>query len=547
MTLFSVSDRRWAFLVSCLFALGWGGHVAAAASSERVVEMGSASPVMLSPFEVKANGMDFRGWLKVASPHFVIYTDAGKDDATQLITQMEMLRQGAEFYFKRRILNGPPLFVVMPSKKSDWRKIGSRGGVSWKVATSLVGYTQSILLVQYDWQSDDLSPVWGLVGLHEVNEMNLFGPLWFQKGASIFFDDVTFTPDSLTLGREDYYADHIRSYGWLEWRRFFEITRTSPEYTQTSRDGDRFIGQCAVFAHHLLTSGDAADLSRLVRWASYLEAGNEPTEEAFKSIFQSGWESWQERLSATLQGGEYTVGHVKFPPAALRFTISTAEPPAREMRELFVVGQILNQRTPESVASLKMLRERGLKTEWLRELMAEACRKHLEPADTLSELRTVIAHGSANPRVYGSAAELLLDEAAAKYTLDKRVTSGLADIRTWCGRALELEPTEIDANETLAWAEALAETIDAKNLQVIRSTCRNLDGNGPTDSVLAALAVARWRTGEIEKAGSLAKQLVDAEFSRKRVKTLAQALLERIDQDGKAPKMTALAATPVAN
>ena len=61
----------------------------------------SGPTIALSPFEVRAESIEFKDWIKIDSPHFVLYTDASTKVATRLVKEMEMVHQAAHFYFRR--------------------------------------------------------------------------------------------------------------------------------------------------------------------------------------------------------------------------------------------------------------------------------------------------------------------------------------------------------------------------------------------------------------------------------------------------------------
>jgi hypothetical protein len=516
------------FLTTLLFTTLWLSPALAEKALPKGPDWGST--ISLTPYEVTAEKIEFSQWIKVSSPHFTLYTDSGKKEATEMVAQMEMMHQAAQFFLHRRTLNLAPTIVVLPTSRSDWRKIGNVGNVQWQVATTLVGTTRKLLLVQHDWQSDGLSPVWASLGMEEVQAMNLAGPLWFERGIADFFHTVTFTHDTITLGKQGFGAYEIKRAGWMNWPRFFSVTRQSPEFFKDSPAHNLYEAQCGIFTHYLLTNPDPACTLKLLSWAAYLDAKNDPTEESFKAIFQYDWKGWQSQLDKFLNGGRYTSGKIKFPASALQFSIVTSEPPVREMRELFVLSQILNQDTKSSDLSLDALLTTGKKTELLDELVADACHRRRRSDVEIQLLRAIIAAGSSNSTVYSQAATLLFRQSATRDSLDIQLGTEAAEIRAWCQRSLELEPLNIDANETLAWTEAYAPTIGKPNLETIVHICRTLDGNAPTDEALAALAVARWRSGALVQARSLAERIKSSALSHQPAKNLAEKLLARLDQ-----------------
>ncbi len=526
-----------AFLFCLLAAAGLAPDASAAKKkTDAPTAAEAAAPALqLSPFEVTARSLKFEHWLKISSPHFVIYTDASTKEATVLLQQMEMVHQAAQFFLHRKSLKVAPMIIVLPTGRSDWGKIKSRGDVEWQVATSLVGSSRKLIIVQHDWQADGLDSVWSMMGLQEAINMNLDGPLWFRRGIARFFGTVTFTKDSLNLGKESFYTYYIKKNGWMNWSKFFSITANSPEFFQDGAVHDQYEGQCAVFAHYLLTNSDPASLPRLLGWNSYLEAGNEPTEESFKDLFQQDWKSFQAQIDKMLDGGTYSSGNIRFPPAALAFEIASGNPAPAEMRELFVLCQILNQSTKDSEISLDALLERGLKTDSLRELLADACQRRERKEGAERELRAVIAGGTSNPEVYANTAQLLFRKAVPKPSFAARLADESGEIHLWCNKALEIEPLDVTANETLAWAEAYAPTIEKQKIEILVRICHTLDQNAPTDEALMALAVARWRSGGLKQSRTICDLVLSSPFARKPAKSMARELLALLDAAPAAP------------
>jgi len=518
--------------VLCLLsATAFAPRVLAAKAKPAMTDPDLLRPALeLSPFEVTARSLEFDHWIRISSPHFVIYTDASTKEATATLKHLEMVHQVAQSFLHRKGLNRSPMIVVLPTGRSDWGKIATRGKVEWHVATSLVDYSRNLLLVQYDWQSDGLDPMWTVMSDQEMNDMNLDGPLWLRRGVGHFFATVTFDKDTLTIGKESFYPYYLKQNGWMNWQRFFSVTTRSPEFFKDSTLHEQYEGQCAVFIHYLLTNADPASLTRLIAWSAYLDAGNEPTPESFKEVFGQDWTSLQAQIDKMLDGGKYTTNDVQFPPSALDFDVVSANPTAREMRELFVLCQILNRDTKDSDLSLEAILAQGLKTESLRDLLADACHRRERTEAALREFRTIIDAGTTNPLVYAHAAQLLFWQTVPENSLDARFPDETGEVHRWARQALTLEPLDVNANETLAWAEAYAPKIEKSNLDEISRICRTLDQNARTDEALMAMAVARWRSGGVKQARSLCGLIAGSPFSRKSVKKLAAELLARLEQ-----------------
>ena len=519
--------------------------------------------VKMSPFEVVAESLDFRHWIKVSSPHFLLYTDTEAEAATTLVKRMEMMHQAAQFYLHRKSATLAPLIVVLPTRQTDWDKIANQRETEFNTRGSTVGSSRKLLLVHYDWQGQGLGSVWMRLGWHERESRNLDGPLWFRSGIGLFFLTVGFDHDTLTLGRQGDEADGVAAHGWMDWPKFFRIDGRSPDDLDGAWVHRQFEAQSALVVHYCLTNPEPGWTPRLFAWAAYLEAGNAPTEQSFQEFFGVGWKEWQRRLEGFINGGKYASGTISFPPAALQFPVEVSQPAGREMRELFVLSQIESQETKESTASLDALLARGLKTEALREILADACGRRGRPDAQLQELRRLIGQRSVNPvvyfdaafilnrrqltgyppdarpgieagrtnaAIYADAAFLLNPRTLTGYTPDSRLDGAAGDeIRAWCQQAVALEPLYLEANELLAWGEAFAPTVEQRNVDTIAGLRQVLEGNARTDSVLTALAIAQWRRGNAAEARALAERVLASVLSRESAKHLAKELLARLD------------------
>jgi hypothetical protein len=487
--------------------------------------------VTLSPYEVIARTGDFERWIKVGSPHFIIYTDARVKEAMTMLQRMEMLHSVAQSYLQRKAIVRAPMVLVLPTARSDWRRLASKGGVEWEVAMSGTGgKLVEVIVVQYDWQDIGPQLIWAGEGVSMMSHLNLDTTFWFGHGIASFFETAKFTQDTVTIGAQNPRTFFPMNRGWLPWQRFFEITATSAEFTKDSNVLHQYDGQCAAFIQFMLANPDKSWVGKLLTWNSLLEAGREPTEELFKETFGQDWKQWESTMNRDMKGGKYVVSYYRFKPEALELQEKQLPLTLREIRELFVLTQIMVQDVPESEQSLDALLARGLKAEALGELLVEVCLERRRLGDALEQLRKLIAAGSINPSVYAIAAGLALHRKVPEMALDARLGDEVTEIRAWCRRALELEPHQVVAANVLAWAEALGPEVDAANLASIGKICRELDGVSRTDETIAALAVARWRAGRAASARKACQTLIESPFTGKDAGKLARDLLLELDR-----------------
>jgi hypothetical protein len=473
---------------------------------------------------VSALSVDFKHWIKIGSPHFIVYTDVETKEAVAVLRELEMLHEVAQTFFHRQSLNLPPTVIVLPTSHSDWRKIESKGDVEWRVAVSEPAEIVShLILVQYDWQGQGMSIVRAAQGQIEMVAANLKGPFWYKHGVGSFFETAEFSDDTVLLGRQNQRSLALGVEGWLPWDKFLAATATSAEFTK-EREVARFDAQCALTVQFMLTNPEPGWFERGTKWAALAEAGHPPTESEFKAVFGQDWKEWQKTMSRFFAGGRYQMMKLKTGPAAAHPTTVSYELPVREVRELFVLCQILNQNIPASDLALESILAKGLKTESLRELLAEACLRRRQWADEVEQLKKIITEGTQNPAVYVNAAAAAFREAAPRPTLHSRLGSEAATIAGWCRKALEIEPRYREANELLAWTEALGPTVDAASIATLERLYRSMAGDVSTSDVVAALAVARWRTGDLAWARTLSRVLGESPYADTNAKEIAAEL-----------------------
>ncbi|HEY4752877.1 MAG TPA: hypothetical protein VIH37_06290, partial [Candidatus Limnocylindrales bacterium] len=200
----------------------------------------------------------------------------------------------------------------------------------------------------------------------------------------------------------------------------------------------------------------------------------------------------------------------------------------REMRDLFVLTQILNQHIKNSDTALDSILAGGLKTPGLRELLLEACLARHRSAPALTLAQALIADGTANPGVYATAADLLFHEHIPTVTIHARLDADSSQIVAWCRHAIELEPRQVEANRLLAWALALAPEVSPASVKEVRAAYERMNNETSTSSIVAALAVAHWRAGNLKAARSLAGLLQQSPLAYKTDRELATALLAEL-------------------
>ncbi len=501
---------------------------------------GADDVVMMSPYEITAQTVEFKGWTKLRSPNFIVYTDASLKEVRPIIRQMEMLHLVAQVTFGRRPLSRSPALIVLPTLGSDWRKLRSKGEVEWRVAVSSLDWFQAGSVVEYDWQDRGINVLWASLTRNELNWMNLSMPLALNNGFAYYFETCRPSKGGLRVGDGNLRVQWMRDRSsWLEWDELFSMTTTSSTYTRDTNAVHYFNGQAALFVHFMMTREEPGRLDQLLRWAALLRAGVKPTEARFQSVFGMTWKECNERLSRFMNGEKFNVKLYSFPPEALDFVVTELEVKTQEMRDLFVLIQICNQKVPASEESLNLILGKELASPALRPLLVEACRGWKRDDEAMAQLRLMIEEGQVSREVFDLGTHLLFEqslfgrERTAALVAETLLTTTLDaprvdELRQWSRLALHREPHLTCVGEMLCWTEALAPAVDAGTLATIKAQLAAIEGNGDTDGALAAFAVAAHRTGETDRARRACEALISSDFTGEAYRLVAERLLVKM-------------------
>jgi hypothetical protein len=484
-------------------------------SARSIPEQGAAvgEIVRLSPYEVWARSIEFEKWIKVSSPHFVVYTDATLSETQALLRRLEMVRLAVARLMQRPIPGTIPMRLVLPTASSDWRKLEHKGEIEWSAAVSLTDTLTQFMMVQVDWQRHDSAVLLGPVVFMQLRLMNPGNQLWFNQGVALYFETAKFKEHTVVLGEGNPRMMGLTQ-GWMPWSKFFAVTRHSPEYLEHHQI-DRYLGQCAAFMHHTLSNPDPVWREWTMTWAGLLDAGYAPSEELFKRTFGiEGWKQWERTINLYLRRGRFTQHKIVMDGTTGDFATVSHDLPVQEMRELFVLAQVINQATPDGKTSFEALVRKGIKSADLRDLLVEACMKWERESLADELMDQLIAEHSPNATVYSLRAQRRLAWNLPRISVGSRLPQDEAGaIRSLCQQALVLDPLGVETLNTLVWAEALGEQIGSVNVEAIKQAYHTAKGRMTFDQIMAALAVAHWRLGDEATARMLGQKLLDSPFT----------------------------------
>lgn len=493
-------------------------------------ESGAADEIIkMSPFEVVAESVEFEGWKKLRSPNFVVYTDATAESVRPLLQQMEMMHIVAQVLLGRKPLNHQPVHVVLPTRNSDWKELRSRGKVDWKVAVSGESDFSYLCVVHYDWQENGIHVMWTMLSSIETTILGLDWAFPLERGFRYYFETMRPSEAGVKVGAANPRILAVKNSGWLKWDRFFKINSRSPEYRESGSDSRRFAGQAAAFMHYWLAKSEPAALAKLMDWNARLQAGRKPTSAEFEAVFGLTFKEFDRVMKKYVSDDKFVIRNYGIPSDLNDFVVTEIDVTTREMRELFVLVQIKNQRIDDSKRALDSLLARGVETPHLRSLLVSACMDWRRRDDALAVMEGMIEAGDNAAETYVGAAALTFFQNVGPPALDTRLSpEAAAQIQRYVQGAFDREPLSTGTNTALAWTHALVADIDQADLDAIRAACRRMDGHGDTSNPLAALAVAAWRVGDVELARRLVDLLLASPYCDRHARPVMEKLSKRL-------------------
>ena len=468
--------------------------------------------VKLPAFVVTAESMEFERWSKTVSPHFVVYTDHGSAEAREVLLHLEKLKAALDKLAGLPTVPTEPTVFIFPSRGSDWNKLealdqkeewAARSN-SWCLDHNItqLGIVREVpLLGQLILRVDaHLGFYYIAMGSDFCRSHNLPAPLWFERGMAALSAFAEVKKDTVGFGRRNFRELQFSRRDPIPWERFFVVTYGSPEFRQT-QSMLKLDAQCSVAVRYLMTNRNRPLREKVYEWLYYVGEGHVAEEAKFNEIFGWDWSAWMEVLSRyQLSSDGPRVIEIGLSPAECAPPIQQADLHAVEMRELFLLSQIVGGGAKNGAEVLDHLLKKGVRTDALRPLLASACLREKRTEPALAMLRTLAKEGCTNLRVYEEAARLILEKAVPLITPDSRLDAEAGEIRVYCETVLTVNPNSLAANDTLAWDLALDSHPGPGTVDALRAVLERQNRVHHTREIRAALALAAHRLGDAELA-----------------------------------------------
>lgn len=174
-----------------------------------------------------------KGWIKLESENFVILSDAKLKDVQSFALEYAGYRAVADFYFGRKGVYIPRTVLVLFKSKKEMLKVVSKDRDS-KLFSFTAGVDgRAITAMQLTWdtkeskrQMTEFETVWLLP------RFGWFVPTWISQGSGVALSTTFLSKNQeVVSGYAHPSWELFRRRALIPWDRFFEIHRSSPEYT----------------------------------------------------------------------------------------------------------------------------------------------------------------------------------------------------------------------------------------------------------------------------------------------------------------------------
>ncbi len=451
------------------------------------------------------------GWLRLRSPHFLLFTDAGDKAGRALLESLEQVRE--VFREPGGSPRGSPLpvRVYLFASAGEYRK--------FQPSAPVKGFYQGgpdanhIVLLSSGAETRRIA-------FHEyvhlvLNHSSVRLPQWFEEGVAEFYSTLEVRRGKIVVGRP--VESHVRllaASDWLGAETLAAVTRRSPLLDEAGRAGIFYAQSWALV--HMLNFSELYR-GRLAGYAARLADG-EPAASAFESAFGRTLSQALEDLRGYLAGARFPVAELAWEP--LEPATVTVEPLPESEREAALLGLQLElglwdaseemlRRLARGPAPAPVLETARAKLAMMRNDF-EAARRHLEAA---------IAAGSAEPSTYFEYAMLLRDTGGERARIAALLT-----------KTVELNPNHAEAHFLLGTMAEADGRID-EGVEHLRRAAEILPRQA---GFWHALALAYHKTGRAELARRAARRALEAAETEQE-QQMARAALDLVSRAAPAP------------
>jgi hypothetical protein len=449
-------------------------------------------------------------WIHARTEHFEMFSSASERESRELLSKLEQFRATVLTLFPLRLDREPRATVVLFATDREFKPYRPLyHGKSQDASGYFVGSAdEAVIALAAD---GDFEATCEII-FHEYVHLLLRArgenqPPWLNEGLAELFSTFTIAKASFEMGREK--PEHVtllRQSRLMPLGRLFAVTQQSPEYNEGTRR-DIFYAESWALLHFLFFGRDRMTyLPKLNRFVDLEAAPGAVPERCFREAFGMDYDDMESELRDYLRRGRYSISHGRLPlgdlSAQMRF-----RPAADFERDVALLNLRWRlQRSADTALRLRRMIQSHPDSPRPHEILAAVALQEGDTEGALEHWGRAAELGSDNAFVYLQLANEKLVQLSAESSLDFRMPANLAaTLRGWLDRAVALSPDYLEAYESLAFVEALAERPRVKIINRVQEVVPQMRDTART---LYAFAVVRWRVKDYATSRAIIEKLL---------------------------------------
>lgn len=251
-----------------------------------------------------------RGWMKVTTPHFHLYSNTKEADGQRLLRELETFRHVVAAFLGLTHVHEQPALVYYFNNDAAFRPYkplyaGRPRPVGGFYAEDPMGHALA-LSRQTGGSSSTLRVIF-----HEYTHLLTaksfrHSPLWAHEGVAEVFATFEARGHQFDIGvAASNHVAYLQRHGPMPVAELLHINHASPEYNEQNPAG-RFYATSWLLAHHVLFARRGFESGIMNQYAARSAAATNRVE-TFETVFGMSTQAMDQALRNYLRGGEYLV------------------------------------------------------------------------------------------------------------------------------------------------------------------------------------------------------------------------------------------------
>lgn len=474
-----------------------------------------------------------RKWLYAESPHFVMLNGAYREDAQNILKDLESFHDALDTLFGHPALVRKRTTIVVfrfVTEVGDYWP-GAVGEGSQVVAFSVNPPDECLLAMSNDNQAASVARriIYQQYAMHYLRVAQLKLPYWLLQGLGDFYSSAEIRRDRISFGQSIHeyrneltrYARSLPSLKWV-----FGMTPQSPNMGN-GRMQESFRATAWAVVNYWMCSRDPTNLQKFLRFMTLIEKPGADSATCMQEAFGMNEAAMEKAVFEYIKDGRYVVRNVprSKESAAANYKVR----PATEFERDFILADLRcrSLRNGTGEAQLAELAEKYGQSPLPWEVLGSAAAEAKDLANANRYWDEAVARGSENPYVYSLRAAAKFPVVEDKDSLDFRLgedqVKPLAeDLR----KAIALNPNDDQSVELLCFLASIAAQPDPADINLCQRRFRHLRDKR---NVMLSLAVLMWRMGDEMNCRTLLDRLTGDSALPASLQVRAKELERRLD------------------